>query len=274
MINNVLLPTDFSEVADNALLYALELCKKTESKLHLLHIKSIPVMDASFPAETYQLMLQEMEEGTQKGFAGLESKVLKNSGVEYTLNSATGFVNDEIITFSKSNAIDLILMGTTGASGLQEILVGSNSASVIGKSEIPVLVIPPSTTYTEPKHILYSSDYAEPEFPAVSRMMFFAELFDSKVTVLHVTTEFDKYFDSEHNFFARNKKHIKHENITVVNKANTEVTEVIEKYIDDHQVDMLVMAKHSRSFFDRLFHRSLSKKMAYHTKIPLLVLHK
>ncbi|AMS27226.1 hypothetical protein AEM51_09570 [Bacteroidetes bacterium UKL13-3] len=274
MINNILLPTDFSEVANNALRYAIELCKKTESKLHLFHIKSIPVMDASFPAETYQLILQEMEEATKVGFEKLETAYLKSSGITFELHTATGFVNDEVISFSKSNNIDLIVMGTTGASGLQEILVGSNSASVIGKSEIPVLVIPPAYSYTEPKHILYSSDYNEPEFPAVSRLMFFAELFDSKVTVLHISTEFDKYFDSENNFFARNKKHIKHENITVVNKANTEVTEAIEKFIAEHQVDMLVMAKHSRSFFDRLFHRSLSKQMAYHTKIPLLVLHK
>lgn len=274
MINNVLLPTDFSEVANNALRYAIELCKKTESKLHLFHVKSIPVMDASFPAETYQLILQEMEETAKEGFAKLESTILKASGIAYENHTATGFVNDEIITFSKANNIDLILMGTTGASGFQEILVGSNSASVIGKSEIPVLVIPPSSTYTEPKHILYSSDYAEPEFPAVSRLMFFADLFKAKVTVLHITTEFDKYFDSDHNFFARNKKHISHEHITVVNKANTEVTEAIEKYIADHHVDLLVMAKHNRNFFDRLFHRSMSKKMAYHTKIPLLVLHK
>ncbi|MES2561001.1 MAG: universal stress protein [Bacteroidota bacterium] len=274
MINHILLPTDFSVVADNALRYAIELCKKTESKLHLFHVKSIPVLDASFPAETYQRILQEMEDISEEGFAKRESSYLKTSGVSYEFHHATGFVNDEIIAFSKEKGMDLILMGTTGASGLQEILVGSNSASVIGKSDIPVLVIPPSSTFVEPKHILYSSDYSEPEFPAVSRMMFFADLFKAKVTVLHITTEMDKYFDSEHNFFVRNKKQISHEQITVVNKANTEVTEAIEKYITDHHVDMLVMAKHHRSFFDRLFHRSLSKRMAYHTKVPLLVLHK
>lgn len=274
MINNVLLPTDFSIVANNALRYAIEFCKKTESKLHLLHIKSIPVMDASFPAETYQLILLEMDESTSRGFEKLESAELKSSGIPYEVYSATGFVTDEIVSFSKEKNIDLIVMGTTGASGLQELLVGSNSASVIGKSEIPVLVIPPSSTYSEPKHILYSSDYAEPEFPAVSRLMFFADLFKSKVTVLHITTESDKYFDSEHNFFARHKKQVSLEHVTVVNKANTEVTEAIEKHITEHHVDMLVMAKHSRGFFDRLFHRSLSKQMAYHTKIPLLVLHK
>jgi hypothetical protein len=104
--------------------------------------------------------------------------------------------------------------------------------------------------------------------------MYFAELFDARVTILHVKTSYDKYFDAEHNFFVRNKSNISHEDITIVNKENMEVTDAIEKQIEENHVDMLVMAKHSRSFFDRLFHRSLSKKMAYHTKIPLLVLYK
>lgn len=274
MITRILVPTDFSPVANNALQYAIGLSKKTNAKVYLFHIKSVPAIDISFPAETYQLILQEMEDITTQGFHKLEQTVLKPSGVKYELHDSSGFVTDEIVDFSKRNDIDLIIMGTTGASGLQEILVGSNTASVIGKSDIPVMVVPPSVSYMEAKHILYSSDYTEPEFPAVSRLMYFAELFDARVTILHVKTNYDKYFDSEHNFFERNKSNISHEDVTIVNKEDMEVTDAIEKQIEEHHVDMLVMAKHSRSFFDRLFHRSLSKRMAYHTKIPLLVLHK
>lgn len=274
MITRILVPTDFSPVANNALHYAIGLSKKTNSRIHLLHIKSVPAMDISFPAETYQLIMQEMEEITKQGFEKLEHSILKPSGVQYEFHDSTGFVNDEIVEFSKDHHIDLIVMGTTGASGLQEILVGSNTASVIGKSDIPVLIIPPSSAYKEARHILYSSDYTEPEFPAVSRLMFFAELFDARVTILHVKTASDKYFDSGQNFFVRNRDNISHEDITIVNKEDMEVTEAIEKQIAENQVDMLVMAKHSRSFFDRLFHRSLSKRMAYHTTIPLLILHK
>jgi nucleotide-binding universal stress UspA family protein len=98
MINNILLPTDFSEVANNALRYAIELCKKTESKLHLFHIKSIPVMDASFPAETYQLILQEMEEATKVGFEKLETAYLKSSGITFELHSMVAV----LLTFHRS----------------------------------------------------------------------------------------------------------------------------------------------------------------------------
>jgi nucleotide-binding universal stress UspA family protein len=273
MITRILVPTDFSPVATNALKYAIGLCKKINATLHVLYVKTVPAIDISFPAETYQLMLQEMEDINRVGFERLET-ILKSSGVVYELHDTMGFVNDEIVSFSKEHNIDLIIMGTTGASGIQEILVGSNTASVIGKSEIPVLVIPPSSSYQEAKHILYSSDYTEPEFPAVSRLMFFAELFDARVTILHVKTNYDKYFDAEHNFFQRNRSNISHEDITIVNKEDEDVIGTIEKYVEEHKVDMLVMAKHGRGFFDKIFHRSLSKRMAYHTRIPLLVLHK
>ncbi len=274
MITNILLPTDFSAPALNALNFAIDICNKTNAKLHVLHIKHIPVLDASFPAETYQLYLDEIEKTTSEGLQNLENDVLKKSNVKYELNTAIGFVNDEVQAYVKNNNTDLVVMGTKGASGLQEILIGSNTASVVGKSEVPVFVIPPSAVHADFKHILYSTDYNEPEFPSVSRLVYFAELYKSKITVLHVKTDFDLYFNSERNFFVRNKSNITYPDITVVNMEKTETSDAINKYVDEKGVDMVVLAKHNRSWFDRLFHRSFSKQMTYHTKVPLLVLNK
>ncbi len=274
MITNILIPTDFSEVANNALDFAVDLCRKTGAMAHILHVKHIPVMDATFPAETYQIYLDEVQKASAEGLAKIEADILKTSGIRYKLHATMGFVNDEIQSFVNKNEIDLIVMGTTGASGLQEILIGSNAASVVGKSEIPVFVIPPSAKHSDFRHILYSTDYNEPEFPSVARLIYFADLYKAKITVLHVKTEFDMYFDSEKNFFNRNKENISYPDITIVNMDKVETTDAINKYIEEKGVDMVVLAKHNRSWFDRLFHRSLSKKMTYHTKVPLLVLNK
>lgn len=274
MITHILIPTDFSSVADNALEFAIDLCKKTGAKAHVLHVKHIPVMDATFPAETYQLYLDEIEKAASEGLAKLEANKLKPSGVNYQLHSTIGFVNDEVQAAVHKFNIDLVVMGTTGASGLQEILIGSNAASVVGKSEVPVFVIPPSAKHAAFKHILYSTDYNEPEFPSVSRLIYFADLYQSKITVLHVKTDFDMYFNAEQNFFKRNKENISYPDITIVNMEKTETTEAINKYVNEKGVDMVVLAKHNRNWFDRLFHRSLSKKMTYHTSVPLLILTK
>jgi nucleotide-binding universal stress UspA family protein len=274
MISRILVPTDFSEVANNELKYAIGFAVQTKASIHVLHVKNFPVMDFSFPAEMYSTLIEEMETIARKGIDKIETTLLKPSGVTYTTESVAGFVNDEIEKCAEANNIDLIVMGTTGASGIQELLVGSNAATTIARSEIPVLVIPPTATFTEFKNIAYASDYTEPEFPALLRLLFFAELNDASITVLHVKSDYDQFFNSENNFFVRNRAHIKKENIKLVKLEKGDIAESINDYISEHGADLLVLAKHNRSFFDRLFHRSLSKQMAYHTQIPLLVLNK
>jgi K+-sensing histidine kinase KdpD len=104
------------------------------------------------------------------------------------------------------------------------------------------------------------------------RLIYFAELFDCPLDVIHVKSDADKYFNAENNFFKKNKANITYPNINYIQLEKGDIIQSINHYVEENHGDLLVMAKHNRSFFDRLFHRSLSKKMAYHTKIPLLVL--
>jgi len=275
MISKILVPTDFSEVANNALQYAISLAKKTNAELHLLYIKSIPLVDASYPNTIYQTYMAEIDDFAAKSFERLEAKILKYSGVSYKTQAAYGFINDEIQEYTKTNHVDLVLLGTTGASGIQEIFIGSNAASVVANSEIPVLVIPPEAKFEEILHIVYATDFNEPEFPAVSRLAYFASLYHADTSILHVKSEYDDYFYKENNFFVKNKDQIALNNWKIINVTEKEnIIESINSYVESNNTNLLVMAKHNRNFFDKLFHRSLSKRMAFHTKIPLLVLNK
>jgi nucleotide-binding universal stress UspA family protein len=122
MISKILIPTDFSSVANNALDYAIHLAQKTNASLHLLHVNNIPIMDASFPNEVYQTYTAEIEDFAKKSFENIENLYLNKSNLKFETHTAYGFVNDEIQEFAKNNDIDLIVLGTTGASGIQEIL--------------------------------------------------------------------------------------------------------------------------------------------------------
>jgi len=275
MISKILIPTDFSTVSNNALQYAIQLAKKTNASIHLLHVNNIPIMDASFPNEVYQTYTAEIEDFAKNSFENLENLYLNKSNLQFDKHTAYGFVNDEIQEFAKINDIDLIVLGTTGASGIQEILIGSNAASVVAKAEIPVLVIPPTSTFADIKKIVYASDFNEPEFPSVSRLAFFANLYEAEVNVLHIKSFADNLFDAEHNFFSRNKENVEVNRWKIVKLPEGEsIIDSINNFVETEHPNLIVMAKHNRSFFDRLFHRSLSKQMAYHTKIPLLVLNK
>ncbi|TAE90126.1 MAG: universal stress protein [Bacteroidetes bacterium] len=273
MITRILVPTDFSEVANNALTYALTLASTCNASIDVLHVKQAPLSDPLFPMETYQMYVDAMNAAEVEGVEKLKQTILANASVPYAIHSVMGFVSDQILAFASEHDTDLVVMGTTGASGLTEILVGSNTASLIGKCEIPVLVVPAGYKYNGVSQVLYSTDYNEPEFPAISRLMYFVELFNAKLTILHVKTEFDNYFNAENNFFNKNKDHISFD-YELINVKSNDVMSTINSYLEDYQPELIVLAKHNRSFFDKIFHRSLSKQMAYHTKIPLLVLHK
>lgn len=274
MINNLLVPTDFSQAALNALNYAIELCKKTCASLQIIHINHVALVDASMPAETYQMFVNEIEQAAKENFEKLENDVLKNSGIKYSLHTRYGFVGDEVCNFAANNNIDLIVMGTTGASGIAELLIGSNAASVVAKSETPVLIVPPNIPYKPLNKIVYATDYNEPEFPAVMRLIYFAELYDCELEIIHVKTDYDRYFNAKNNFFNKNKANLTYPKLKFVDLPEGDVINSINNYVQNNHADLLVMAKHNRNFFDRLFHRSISKKMAYHTTLPLLILFK
>ncbi|OYU97006.1 MAG: hypothetical protein CFE21_01580 [Bacteroidetes bacterium B1(2017)] len=271
MISKIVIPTDFSAPALQAMQYAILLAKKMNAGLNILHINQVAMVDATIPAETYQLFVKEIEDQTTFQFNELE-KTLKDSGLVYSMHSRYGFVAEEICDFALKHEADLIVMGTTGASGAAEVLFGSNAASVVAKTHVPVMVIPKEIKYKELERIVYATDYNEPEFPAMLRLVYFAEQYDCPLDVLHVKSDSDKYFNAENNFFKKNHDRISYPNINFVELEKGEVIPSINNYVDEMKVDLLVMAKHNRNFFDRLFHRSLSKQMAFHTHIPLLVL--
>jgi nucleotide-binding universal stress UspA family protein len=92
--------------------------------------------------------------------------------------------------------------------------------------------------------------------------------------VLHAKTDFDKYFNSANNFFVRNKASISLKEVTIIQSEKSDILATMEEYAQSGKYQLISVAKHNRSWFDKLFHRSLSKRMAYHTKVPLLVVHK
>lgn len=274
MINRILVPTDFSPVAANALRYALHFAAQTNAEVHLINVIGLPVMDAYFVASSYMAFTYEMEDSARALFEKLKKKFYKGAESKFRSTIVQGDVYNEINAYAKKEHIDLIIMGTSGASGLEEVFFGSTAAAIASRSEIPVLIIPPEAAYHQLKHIVYATDHNEPEFPAVSRLMYMAELYDARVTVLHVKSEYDNYFDADKNFFVRNQKHISYKRWKMVKLRDKNVMEGIDRYITENKTDLLVLAKHKRSFFDRIFHRSLSKRMAYHIHIPLLILSK
>jgi len=272
MITKILVPTDFSETDRQALNYAIALAKKTNSALEVFHVKHPIIVDANMPVMTYQTFAEEEEKNMQDNFRKLQNGILKDSGLKYSFASTTGFASDDICRRASDENFDLVLMGTKGRHEFDDILIGSTTASVVSKSNVPVFVIPMNCKMEPFQKIVYATDYNESEFPQMSKIVYLADLYNASIDVLHIKSDNDNYFDSEHNFFSRNKKNIDYPKVTYHTLHKGDLISCINSYCEINKSDLLVLAKHNRNFFDRLFHRSISKRMVYHTHIPLMVL--
>jgi nucleotide-binding universal stress UspA family protein len=142
----------------------------------------------------------------------------------------------------------------------------------VRRIKIPVLIIPEECKYRAIKKITYASDYTENDFPDIARLFYLAEQYKAELTVLHVKSEIDNFLKKSSNFFTRNRKDISFKNWKSKRITDPDIMTGINQYVSKNKTDLLILAKHNRSFFEKIFHRSLSKRMAFHTKIPLLIL--
>ncbi|HEX2966902.1 MAG TPA: universal stress protein [Syntrophorhabdaceae bacterium] len=143
MFKKILCPVDFSEFTDEILEYALDIARKYDSELHLIHI--IPNLNYFTPYESFftpeNLVVVEknMEAEVNRDFETLIAKM--NFPVKKVIRNGTAFI--EIIDYVKSESIDLVILGTHGRSGLEHVLIGSVAEKVVRKSPCPVLTIRP-----------------------------------------------------------------------------------------------------------------------------------
>lgn len=280
-MKNILFPTDFSPNADNALNYAVEIARKIKGNLILFHAYSVQLIDPNMPAEIYLSAYQEEEKSAKENLEALSKKLLNsNKGADgcslFNIDTivSQGLVLDEVLALTEEFKIDLIIMGTHGASGITELILGSNAASIIEKATIPVLAIPHNIEYKDIENIVYAYDDIKSGLPKFNRLLEFAKIYDSEITLLHII-EFDKdTAELNKKEFEKIKENFNYGKIRLELVKEEKVLEGINDYVNSNDVDILAMTIKKRSLFDKIFSKSLTKKMAYHTKIPLLALHK
>lgn len=280
-MKNILFPTDFSPNADIALNYAVEICRKISGNLLLFHAYSVQLIDPNMPAEIYLSAYQEEEKSAKERLEELSKKIIDTNkdidGQSIFKTEAVvtqGLAVDEIISVIKDYKIDLVIMGTHGASGITELILGSSTASVMEKSPVPVLAIPSNVTYKSISNIVYAYDDIKSCLPSFKILLEFAGIFNSSITLLHIIESGSNSEEMNKKEFAKIKNTTDYENISLELVKEEKVIEGINDYVYSHDVDVLAMAIKKRTLIDKIFNRSLTKKMAYHTRIPLLALHK
>ena len=171
----------------------------------------------------------------------------------------------------KEEAVDLIVMGTKGATGLKETFLGSTTGSVMSNTTVPVLGIPAEAEFRAVRNIGFTTQYKDKDNDAIREAIIIAKKYDARIHCLYIKSNEDPIDIEER--IAEWKMFYKEDNIEFHNFIDDDKEQAILEFIEDHFIDLLIMRTHKRGFFEGLFHRSLTKKMAYHTNVPLLVFH-
>jgi len=265
-MKKILVPTDFSPNAEKALNYAVQLAKKTDGEIFLVHAIESAMMEGDLKK------IAEDMELTTKVFADKEK-------IKITTNVDHGFPVDVILYAIREFNIDWVVMGTLGHTVLPEKIIGSRTASVIGRSPVPVFAIPASVEWKIPKKIQLAINRFHDKETAILPVMNMARLFSASVQVTIFTDTDDDYIEDYDDHELRIavyrdllKKQYPDVEIHAVHLAGPHFTENVNNWIAHNHIDLMVMLTRKKNSIEKLFERSMTKKMSYYITVPLLAI--
>lgn len=270
-MKRILVPTDFSAHAENALKAAAQIAKKNNCEIFLLHMLEVP--SQMNDAITGASGIPEVMLFLQKAKEALENTKTKNflKGIEVSAHLKFEKAHDGILAFSKKNNIDLIVMGSHGVSGIEEMLIGSNTERVVRLSEIPVLVIKKDTTEFKTSSFVFASDFSKEIKKPFKKMMEFASIFDAHLHLVMICTpnSFKPTALSEkiiQEFIA--DFNIKNYTTSIYNDVNIE--KGIINFSNSINADLIGLCTHGRTGLSHFFTGSISEDLVNHTRKPVI----
>jgi nucleotide-binding universal stress UspA family protein len=263
-MKKILVPTDFSPIADNAFRYAIEIASVLGSEILLHHAYTLDRFNFNldFPRDK-QPYAREMERKMRKKMQGFQAQVdAKGVGVETKVEE-----EDIFSLFNRKaieNEIELIIMGTKGASGVKGGVFGSVAAAALDSAEVPVLLIPPDRTFSSIENVVLATDHKGFTANVVAPLRNLVRHLDAEVTLLNVKDGNEAVIDAVH--FEGVKTSFKEV------PMSGSINESINDYICKEGCDLLCMIRRRKSLLESFFQKSITKTQVFENQVPLLVL--
>jgi len=270
-MKRILVPTDFSNQAENALKVAAQIAKKHDCDIYLLHMLEMPMQEID-PLGSHSPLPEAMffMKLTHKKFDSLTTKAYLN-GIH--VHELVDFqeVFKGIFHTCKKHQIDLIVMGSNGSSGLREMLIGSNTEKVVRTSETPVLVVKKEHAVFNVGHFVFASNFENESKDAFKKAINFSNLFGAKMHLLLVNTP--NMFVTTEETNARMDNYTKLINSTpyslnVYNDLSIE--KGIMNFSQSIGADLIGMSTHGRQGLSHFFNGSISEDLVNHAKRPVM----
>jgi nucleotide-binding universal stress UspA family protein len=272
-MKQILCPTDFSDAAHGAIAYAAKLAQATDSELTLLHVQSIfdlaPIEIIRGNEMTAAVIPERLE--AQRREVSKTFRISCYAEVKSSFSKLSSVIRD------KGKDYDLIVMGSDGPDDLYQFFSGSNTYNASTKSDVPVLVIPTGHVYAEIKTIVYAFDYLRERSLPLTRLLPWMKALKCELTILQVMEEaYSKEAEDdlkELQFIIR-KMGADDLNCRYETIRSSDIALGINSYILKNQPDALALCSIHRNLVERIFHKSIIKKISAVCSYPVFVFHR
>lgn len=273
-MRTILVPVDFSQHSENALKVAANLAQKNHAEIIVLHVMEIdePLMGTGQYYVDDKKMVFFMKLTQKKFVEFLNKEYLKDLSITDLIE--VGTPEHGIANMVKKHQVDFIVMGSKGASGLEEVLIGSNTENVVRNSEVPVMVIKNELKKTRIQKIIFACDFSREQLVPYQKANRFADDFNAELKLMYVNTPGEKFKNSQeitekiHVFSNNAQLPYRIENVIVYNDYSIE--KGILNGAHTNSADLIAMPTHGRKGLAHFFEGSIAEDVANHSNIPVI----
>jgi nucleotide-binding universal stress UspA family protein len=273
-MKTILIPTDYSESANNAVEYGLSLAKVMPSRVVLYHAYHLPVpaveMPYTFPPQEYRL---DTEQSRLEEFA----RKLRNDNSKTAMTvciASPGFAVDEIADKAEEWEADIVVMGVSHSGKIGHTLFGTVASGVMKKIRRPLLIVPEDAGFVLPTRIAFACDFEqEVSSTIIEKVRSFTALFHSKLMVINVENPGEPISNRKAVSSMQLDSELEGLNHSLHFPANKDIVAGLLEFDSHNLIDLLVMVPKPHSVLDQLLHTSKTRSMIFNTKVPVLVLH-
>lgn len=272
-MNRILVPVDFTGCAEKAIEFAADLAKKLNAKITLFHAYDIPYSSGYTPYELYANEIAHAKKASDDNLKKISAKIKKKYGLNCKIRSGHELTIESIINAVEEEQADLVVMGTGGAVTVSKRVAGTNALAVSKQASCPVLIVPETWKLSNLKNIAIATDYQEKDIDRICAIIEMFKPMSVHFSIVHVAAKKEDTKTEMARFIEAIREKTGYSEISPVVLPNGSVQEKLEMYLQERSADLLVMAPHHHSLIEKLFGKSVSKKLITHPSTPLLTVH-
>jgi len=267
-MKKILFPSDFSKTANNAFDYACKLANQWNANIDVIHIYNNTLTSKAF-SKYYDIDSEVIHEEKIKDFENKVDELIEINKTDRVHNKKLIYgrvVSKEIAKFAKDGAYDMIVMGMKGEHNRIEKIMGSVTTNLMEKAECPVLAIPEKASFREIKKMAYATDLSKGSDMGIDKAFDFSDEIGAELNFLHV----DHIVYEKSNVMERAEMSVAPK-LEYTKLYNPSIVDGIQDYLNKLPVDMLCLYFAKRKLWEMIFPNQTTRKIAFHTEIPLLV---